>query len=54
MRLKSRDKGFDIEEALNFHMEMEIPSYPWTSFGFKYQILLAISSIQISKDEILD
>ena len=44
----------DIEEAHNFNMKLEIPSNPRVLFGFKDPIILVISLLQISNDEILD
>ena len=52
--LKSRGNGLDIEEAHNFNMKLEIPSNPRVLFGFKDPIILVISLLQISNDEILD
>ena len=51
--LKSKKERFDIEEAHNFNMRMEIPSCPWALFGSKDLIILVFSSLEISKDEIL-
>ena len=51
--LKSRNKGFNIEEVHKFNMWMKIPSCPWASLGSKYRILLVISLLKTSNDEIL-